>query len=249
MSKKPLFIIILIVACFESKANEWPALKQAELEIKNHNYKTAVDLITPILEQLKLTTVEEIARGHKILGVAKCELGDLGNAKEHFETLGVFSPGEGLEPFQVSQSCYRLFKQQKNTPESKQKKSTATKESKQSKSNLEEKLPEVPSDKPSLNLTTQVQSQSSPIQEWKLWVPFGVGQFEKQEKKKAKTFLLTQSIFYSAAIASFVLFKAEQNADGTFDHSSRAEAYRVTLWSTLGSGLISSIWGVMDARW
>ena len=108
MAKK-YFILFIIFLTVQASANEWPTLKQAEVEIKNHNYKSAIDLTMPLLNQLKLTTVEEIAQGHKILAAARCELGDIGMAKDHFETLMIFSPHESIQDFQLSQTCQNLF--------------------------------------------------------------------------------------------------------------------------------------------
>ncbi|MCB0308129.1 MAG: hypothetical protein KDD48_02065 [Bdellovibrionales bacterium] len=224
-------------------------LKQAEVEVKNHNYKTAIDLTLPLLDALKLSTVEEISQGHKILGIARCELGDIGNAKEHFETLVVFSPKESIQDFQLSQVCQKLFNKVMGRAEVRRKgvmpKNSDQLHSSENKSATIE-IQTVP--KPTINLRLQEQSQESDIQKWKLWIPFGVGQFEKNEKKKGTFFLTTQSVLFSTAITTFILFKIDQNADGTFDHARRAETYRITLWSSLGAGVVSTIWGIWDAK-
>lgn len=252
MFKKIITTFVFLIS-FHAMANEWPTLKRAELELKRTNYKSAVDLVSPLLEHLKLSTVEEISKGHKILGIARCELGDIGRAKEHFETLNVFSPNEIINDDETSTTCKKLFTEtkQKSLPPDEQKLES---EPEPQVPKIDTVLPKQSEEKPtptlnksSLKLNTD-QLTSNKIPEWKLWMPLGVGQFEKGEPAKGYAFLTTQSVFFSTAIASFTLFKLQRNDNGSFKDVDRAHLYRSMFWSTLGAGIVSYIWGIFDSH-
>lgn len=226
-------------------ANEWPLLKQAEVEVRKRNYKTAIDLTWPLLDQLRLSSVEEIAQGHKILGFARCELGDIGHAKEHFEVLIVFSPNESIEQLQPSAGCQKLFQQIKQPIKSSPKKIQT---SSIDDAGLKTRPISYESTNRTVNLKIQPDNATTSDSTWKLWMPFGIGQFVNDERKKGLFFMASEGVMFGTAVTSLVLFYQEDRINGKFVHPDRGRNYQALFWSSLGVGLALEAWGVVDAR-
>ncbi len=207
-------------------------LEAATAQVKAKEYERAIEVTQPLLDNLKLNTVEEIILAHKVLGVAQCELGDQAKATEHYEALLTFSPTETIDDLVATKPCKSLFDQARGVKEPTQ---------------AVVPPPVQPTPKPAPAATTVAKEASPREGAWKLYVPFGVGQFHNHEKTKGLAFLSTESLAFSLAIASYFLFKAEENPDGTFSNPDTASVYRGLYYGSLAVGGGAAIWGIIDA--
>jgi hypothetical protein len=224
---KTLFISILAFMVPPAMALETSVEEEISLAYtlsKAGKYADAVLRVQPLLNALKLDTVESIILGNKILTVSYCELNDLEKAKEYLESVRAFSPDESFKEFSMSPTCLDFFGIKRQIVK-KQKVADA------------ETLP--PSVVPN-HLKPKDPS-------WKLYMPFGTGQFYNEQSDKGWAFLATETLGLVAATTMFILFQSEKNSDGTFSNTGLANAYKTTYWSSLGVAGGASIWGIVDA--
>lgn len=222
-------ILFLAILFYASSSTALETSTQEELSLaytlsKAGKHADAILRVQPLLNALKLDTIESIVLGNKILAVSYCELEDREKAKEHFETLKAFQPDESLKEFTLSSSCADFFGIKKNPP-------------KKPKTVELENAPPVA-------IPDHLKPKES---SWKLYAPFGTGQFHNGQRDKGWAFLATQTVGLLAAGTMYVLFQSEKNKDGTFPKPGLANAYKKTYWSALGVAGASSIWGVIDA--
>ena len=239
-------VVCLIIISFLSNAiaDEWVHLKKAEVELRNHNHKTAIEIVDPLLNQLKFTTVEEISQAHAILGVSRCALGDIGHAKEHFETLLIFAPNTSIRKLEPSDSCMKLFSSvaKRDEPVKKKTPRVALNQVPINEQSAEKVVAQTPDTKqPELALKNNYSS-------WKLWMPYGVGQFANDQPRKGTFCLVSEATLTASALTTFILFQREDKIGDRYVHGDRAKAYQLTFWSSLGTGVILYIWGVIDAK-
>ena len=176
-------------------------IELAEEDVRGRGYENALKSLYPLLDQLKLKTMEEIVRTHRVLGVAHCETGNEVKALEHFDAMLSFSSSEKISDLVKTNYCKQLF-------EKAQGKGKRLAETKAVKKNIKNN----PSDpKPLLGLSKMATDKSD---QWKYWLPFGSGQFKNGEKRKGRFFLISEGVLMSAAITSLALFKAEENSEG-----------------------------------
>ena len=202
-------------------------LDAAYKQVKSKNYEAAIGRTKPLLDKLLLNTVEEIITAHKILGVSYCELGDQEKASEHFKALVTFSPTETIDDLVRTKPCISLYASVQGVPAPAVRPPTPKKE----------------------EATAKLSAPPAPKERgrWKLYVPFGTGQFFNQERPKGWAFLSTEVLATAAAATTFALFQSEKNPDGTFTDSHRASVYRALFWSSLGVGTVTAVWGIIDA--
>ena len=163
-------------------------------------------------------------------------MGDNGHAKEHFETLLIFAPKYSIQKFEPSDSCNKLFSKVAKQPEPAKKKEI--------KSDLS-------IDEKSVNPvqeTKAILKPSDDTQSWKLWMPYGVGQFMNGQSKKGTFFLVSEATMTASALTTFILFQREDKIGDRYVHGDRAKAYQLTFWSSLGAGIVLYVWGVIDAK-
>jgi len=214
-------------------------LESASRQTKAKEYEQAIKQTQPLLDKLLLDTVEEIILAHRILGVAHCELGDQQQAAEHFQALVAFSPSESVSKLVSTKPCQTLF------DEIRAGRSTSTAVSKAASSADGSSVETV-------RTTSHLDTMPMPSQStstWKLYVPFGVGQFANGQRAKGLAFASGEVALMGLAISSFLLFQSEKNSDGTFSDPDLASTYRALYWSSLGVGIGVMAWGIVDAVW
>jgi len=210
-------------------------LQAAQRQVQTKQYERAIETAKPLLDGLALNTVEEIILAHRVLGVAHCELGDQPKATEHFETLLTFSPTESVSDIVSSKPCQTMF------DELKQRKSPTAKVAAAAPATATPRAVTAP--------TIRKPARRAPLEPGlgRRLIPFGVGQFANQEPSKAWAFLSTEVASGALAVTSMILFKHEENDDGTFSNPDLAEVYRGLFWGGLGVWAISTVWGIIDA--
>jgi len=215
------------------------ATTRDQIELSLHHYKArryqrSIDLVQPLLDQLRLNTVEEIIQAHRLLGLSHCELGDQPKALEHYKILLTFSPTETIDDIVVTKVCANLFNNLKgdrpiNAPRAVEKRETKVDPS------------------PAILKTPEKSPLPSENRPWKVYIPFGTGQFINEQPRKGTAFLAGEATAFATAIAMFTLFKSEENSDSTFDDPESASVYRGVFWGSLGVGIGLATWGIVDA--
>jgi hypothetical protein len=208
------------------------ALDEAERLLAGGHPAEAIAAVKPPFDRFEFSTVEEITRVHRVLGVAYCETGDADKAREHLESLLLFSPKADLGNGPAGPRCRKLFDRIKNP---------AAAPTAASASNPAP-LPTPRAAPPPLP-APPVYGGTPPI----LLVPFGTGQFQNGESAKGMAFLSSELAGTALAVTSLILFKAEENADGTYRDEGAAELYRGLFWGGVGATTGLMVWGIVDA--
>ncbi|MFH1263122.1 MAG: hypothetical protein V1495_06735 [Pseudomonadota bacterium] len=210
-------------------------LQAAQSLVRAKEYSAAINQTQPLLDGLKLETLEAIILAHKILGVASCELGDQPKAQEHFKILLTFSVTEEISDLVVTKPCANLYAelQEEERPQA-HKPKTAPKS-----------VAPTPKNRPVPNPPVKEPTKTGGA--WKRYLPLGVGQFANDQPNKGVAFLASEGALFATAGLMAALFHMEREPDGTFTHSDRADAYKTTFWTTLGVGTAIAVWGIVDA--
>ena len=195
-------------------------LSLAHTAAKLGKYPEAILKLQPLLDQLKLDTVEAITLGNKILAVSYCETGDIEKAKENRQSLEAFTPHEKYEEFDLSKPCLEFF-------------------------GLKRPVKKKPVELPPPSVPEKLLPKKLP---WQVSMPLGTGQFYNDQREKGWAFLSTQAFGIAAMIATFTLFQAEKNGDGTFANTGKAHGLKAAFWSSVGITSGAALWGIFDAR-
>lgn len=255
MNRKTLLAFVFFASTLLAEtANVKEELSLAYTMAKTGRFTDAILKAQPLLDALKLDSVDTIVLGNKILAVSYCELGEEEKATETRDTARAFSPSEPFTEFAMSKKCYAFFGLDKASSHAVARKKSA-KETPPLPKNAEvsfhaDELPETrertdtEGDRPieSLHLTLDSTRPS-----WKLYMPFGTGQFYNDQPEKAWAFLSTQALGTASAITMYTLFQLEKNSDGTFSDTDRAHLYKNSYWASIGVVSASAIWGILDA--
>jgi hypothetical protein len=228
--KSQVAICLLLAAnvLFARGVTTHERLTRAQERLKAKEYSLAVTATKELLDQLALETVEDIVLAHKILGVSYCELQEQAKATEHFEALLSFSPKEEIGDLAPSVRCASLYTQLKNP-----------------KGKIVAANPVViPAPENSPVITKKATTAPS---SWKLYVPFGTGQFYNRQNTKGWAFLSTETISFGVGFAGLLLFNGSKNTNGTFSDPDAASAYRAMYWGGLSVGIGATVWGIIDA--
>lgn len=223
--KKTALASIFIVLTGVFPAHAMDSQTEAELSLaytaaKLGKYADAILKTQPLIDQLKLDTVDAIILGNKILAVAYCEVGDLDKSKDNLQSLEAFVPGERFAEFDLSRACLEFF-------------------------GLKKRLPKKASEPVASPVATPPPREPTP---WQLSVPFGKGQFYNGDRDKAWAFLSTQAFGVVSMVTLFALFHAEKNADGSFGNTALAKGYKAGFWAAVGITSGAATWGIFDAH-
>lgn len=227
MSKPWIMICLLASSPALASQEVLDRLHTADKMIHQHRYREAIQMAQPLLDGLLLDSVEKITLAHRILGTAYCESGRRDRASEHFEALHNFDPSVRLDQISAGPDCRKLQASFENEGTRTQYQSNPPAQA----------IPKVP-------VISSPRKESSA---WKIWVPFGTGQFLNEEPTKGWIFLGLEASFFSTAIASHFLFEGERLPNGTFQDKGKANAYRTLFWTSLGAGIAATAWGLADA--
>lgn len=220
-------LAILVISTAAASAQAQSHLKElqtAEERMNGRQYTDAISKVTPLLENLVLTTLEEIILAHRILGVSHCELGDEGKARVHFDNLITLSPSESPPKQIVTEPCRILFLRSQ--------KGNAAYQRWVEEQGVAASFVARPGFKEGKGLR---------------YIPYGVGQFANDKSPKGAVFLTTEAFFTAAAVTTLTLFESEEKNAGKFLHPDRAEALRVSFLVSTGATIGFAIWGLLDA--
>ena len=87
---------------------------------------------------------------------------------------------------------------------------------------------------------------------WIAALPFGIGQFQNEDRKLGIMFAVTETAFLAASIATFIghnSLRDENPAPGEVDRARRVErALRIGNWASVGAFLSFAVAGVIEAE-
>lgn len=214
MLTRYLWIPVLLCSNALRANNEIP---QAFELLTNNQYQEALDLAQRELDAFKLNVLEDILQAYIIIGVGHCHLGREAQALKEFEILKTFEPLANLNALDVSSRCLELFETM----------------------GIPKKIRFDPS--PYIRAETALPNGAIKMTKpnripFNRHLPFGVGQFKNNQRKKGVAFLVSQSILLSAGLS----FKGAHL-------STDRPAFRDTGHALLGTGALISIWGMVDA--
>jgi hypothetical protein len=214
------------------------ALEVAQADVRAREYQRAVSATRTLLESMTLSTVEEIILAHKILGVSYCETGEQAKAAEHFDHLLTFSPTEDIGDLVVTKPCAEMYTDmQKQSADPPSKPAGATQPHPSSARSPAAPLP----------ISSPQSGITSGDGIWLRLLPFGTGQFANEQDAKGMAFLSTEIALSATATTFALLFRNERQPNGSFPDPGRATLYKDIFWSSLGVGIGTAVWGIIDA--
>lgn|GEM_PF-5287919 len=207
------YLLFFLCSAASARGSE---LNQAFDLLHQHKNRQAVTIALRLIDTLKLNTIETIVKAYVILGVGHCHLGEEAHALDHFDTLKKFDPLATLDSVQVSNRCLAIFETMS--------------------------IPKKISFDPSPYIKAEMVSPDSPTRRLGLdgassrYIPFGVGQFKNNQRKKGVAFILAQSLLYAGGLTMLGINVAQEH-----------KIIKDSGHAMLGAGGFVSLWGIVDA--
>lgn len=213
-------------------------LEQAKAAYQKQDYRNAAAILFPLLyPRLELNTEDEAVEAHGILGLSYFFLGKTADAEQEVAAALALRPNYEPDPLLHPQSAIRFV-------ESVRKRNEKRLEEIRSRTPAPVKIaPPSPVD----SATTQ----SPLIHNSRLTalVPFGVGQWQNHQRKKAVFFAVSELVLGSVSLATWITATAKYpNRQYPAEEKSVAEGLLISQLSTGAAFWGVLIWGLIDAQ-
>jgi len=249
-------VFLLFYACQDLSAENEPreTYSAAISAYENGDYQSSITMLSKLIDDLKLNTIETIIQAHTILGASYLFMENDEKAKKHFETIINFDSHHELDKNYYPPKVVVRFEEIKKAKHLHQK-TYAPNFDIAPKNEIEHSSPK-PKD---VSKHSSIQAEQIFDEQKKFtdentrnpfansFVPFGVGQLKNNSPTKGYIFMTTQIFTVLATITPISAYYAVRNPDGTFDDRSLARGLKAGFYTSLTFYICSTIVGIVDA--
>jgi len=231
-----LFVAIFAPASAAAQQAASEKFERARLEFSYKNFENAARLLEELLRpQVQLAGEEEIVAAREMLGLCYFYLDRRDDARREFVALLRFRPWHRLDPFLIPPPAVAFFEGVRSEPE------------------LAEELKKLMVDKKPPAEKVRVLRLERDVYmhpRWVMFLPFGAGQFENQQKLKGALFAAGQGLGLIGNIVCYSLLISLANENGRYQAEDMTLARGLQVGQYVSLGLFVLLWaaGALDAN-
>ncbi|MEM7435168.1 MAG: hypothetical protein AAF436_08450 [Myxococcota bacterium] len=190
----------------------------------------------------------------KYLGATYLFLGEDAKAREQFRRLLAEDPDYDLDPVAFPEAVVTTFREVKAESDAERARQAALEAARQEEArNLErEELLRQQARIEELEALAATETVERVNSRWIAALPFGIGQFQNQNRRLGIMFAVTESVFLISSIATFIGHNALRNENPSEDQLARFErterALRISNWVSVAGLLSFYVAGVVEAE-
>lgn len=251
-------LVFMLVAAFAQPvaADELSEFESARRNYDKQNYAKAARGLESLVGGVVPRATNPVVRleARKYLGATYLFLGKKDAAREQFRSLLEEDPDYDIDPVAFPEAVVRTFQevQKEVSTERAREDALAAARRQRERSNEVEDLIRQQQRIQALEELAAVETVEKVNSRWIAALPWGIGQFQNQNRKLGIMFAVTESAFMAASIATFIghnSLRDENPAPSEIDRARRVErALRIGNWVSVGAFLSFAVAGVIEAE-
>ena len=251
-------LILLLMAAFALPvaADELSDFESARRSYDKQSYAKAARGLESLVGGVVPRATNSVVRleARKYLGATYLFLGKKDAAREQFRLLLEEDPDYAIDPVAFPEAVVQTFQEVQKGVAVERARRDALEAARQKRERSEE-VEELIRQQQRIEALEKLASEET-IEKvnsrWIAAIPFGVGQFQNDNRKLGIMFATTQSAFLAASIATFIghnSLRDENPGPGEIERANRVEkALRIGNWVSVGAFLSFAIAGVVEAE-
>ena len=251
-------LILLLMAAFALPvaADELSDFESARRSYDKQSYAKAARGLESLVGGVVPRATNSVVRleARKYLGATYLFLGKKDAAREQFRLLLEEDPDYAIDPVAFPEAVVQTFQEVQKGVAVERARRDALEAARQKRERSEE-VEELNRQQQRIEAHEKLASEET-IEKvnsrWIAAIPFGVGQFQNENRKLGIMFATTQSAFLAASIATFIghnSLRDENPGPGEIERANRVEkALRIGNWVSVGAFLSFAIAGVVEAE-
>jgi tetratricopeptide (TPR) repeat protein len=251
-----LVFVLMAAFALPVAADELSDFESARRNYDKQNYAKAARGLESLVGGVVPRATNPVVRleSRKYLGATYLFLGKKEAAREQFRSLLEEDPGYDIDPVAFPEAVVQTFQevQKEVAAERARKDALEAVRRKRERSDEVEELIRQQERIRALEELAAVETVEKVNSRWIAALPFGIGQFQNQDRPLGIMFAVTQSAFLVASIATFIghnSLRDENPAPSEIERARRVErALRIGNWVSVGAFLSFAVAGVIEAE-
>jgi hypothetical protein len=251
-----LVFVLMAAFALPVAADELSDFESARRNYDKQNYAKAARGLESLVGGAVPRATNPVVRleSRKYLGATYLFLGKKEAAREQFRSLLEEDPGYDIDPVAFPEAVVQTFQevQKEVAAERARKDALEAVRQKRERSDEVEELIRQQERIRALEELAAVETVEKVNSRWIAALPFGIGQFQNQDRPLGIMFAVTQSAFLVASIATFIghnSLRDENPAPSEIERAQRVErALRIGNWVSVGAFLSFAVAGIIEAE-
>lgn len=217
-------------------------LRDAENSYLYGDYGRVIRKIMPVIEpDLLLSDENKIARAYELAGLAAFFLEDKQSARRQFEKLIRLRPNFRLDPVKVPPPAISFFDQLRDELKDDIARIRAALQKHAEEEERKKRLANL------VKVRRDVKVNSRTV----ALLPFGIGQFQNNDRTLGQFFLASQTLTAAASVGFFLSVESMRTSSGRFRTSdvTRARQFRTAQLTTGVTAIALALIGIAEAQW
>jgi tetratricopeptide (TPR) repeat protein len=251
-----LVFVLMATFAWPVAADELSDFESARRNYDEQNYTKAERGLESLVGGVVPRATNPVVRleARKYLGATYLFLGKNEDAREQFRRLLEEDPDYNIDPVAFPEAVVQTFQEVQKEAAAERARQEALEAARLQRERTDEVEALVRQQQriQALEDLTALETVEKVNSRWIAALPFGIGQFQNENRKLGITFAVTESVFLAASIATFIghnSLRDETPAPDQIDQAERAErALRIGNWVSVGAFLGFAIAGVTEAE-
>jgi tetratricopeptide (TPR) repeat protein len=251
-----LVFVLMAAFALPVAADELSDFESARRNYDRHNYAKAARGLESLVGGVVPRAANSVVRleARKYLGATYLFLGKSEAAREQFRSLLEEDPDYDIDPVAFPEAVVQTFQevQKEVAAERARKDALEAARRKRERSDEVEELIRQQQRIQMLEELAAAETVEKVNSRWIAALPWGIGQFQNEDRKLGIMFAVTESAFMAASIATFIghnSLRDENPAPSEIERARRVEkALRIGNWVSVGAFLSFAIAGVVEAE-
>ncbi len=251
-----LVVVLMTAFALPAAADELSDFESARRDYENQSYAKAArqleSLVGGAVPRARSPVVRLEAR--KYLGATYMFLGEPEAAREQFRLLLEEDPEYDIDPVAFPEAVVQMFEEVQSKVRSERAQKQAMEEARKQQERAEE-LEGVIREQQRIQTLEEMAATETVEKVNSRWIaalPFGIGQFQNENRKLGIMFATTESVFLVASIATFIGHNSLRDENPAPDEIARAQrierALRIGNWASVGAFVGFALSGIIEAE-
>jgi tetratricopeptide (TPR) repeat protein len=251
-----LVVVLMAAFALPAAADELSDFESARRNYDKQSYTKAAkgleSLVGGVVPRARNPVVRLEAR--KYLGATYLFLGKKDAAREQFRLLLEEDPDYDIDPVAFPEAVVQTFQEVQKKVEAENARKSALDAARRKRERADE-LDELISQQQRIRMLEELAATETVEKvnsRWSAALPFGIGQFQNEDRKLGIMFAVTESAFLAASIATFIghnSLRDENPAPSEIERARRVEkALRIGNWVSVGAFVSFAVAGIIEAE-
>ena len=251
-----LVVVLMAAFALPAAADELSDFESARRNYDKQSYTKAAkgleSLVGGVVPRARNPVVRLEAR--KYLGATYLFLGKKDAAREQFRLLLEEDPDYDIDPVAFPEAVVQTFQEVQKKVKAENARKSALEAARRKRERADE-LDELISQQQRIRMLEELAATETVEKVNSRWIaalPFGIGQFQNEDRKLGIMFAVTESAFLAASIATFIghnSLRDENPAPSEIERARRVEkALRIGNWVSVGAFVSFAVAGIIEAE-